>query len=126
MRTRVVLGRGGPRGPPTPPRYLSMKPPSLPYGIGSLLKGNRFEILASILENGPSENLDHSSPEASSPVLKNSVVDAPKIPDSNINPMPPKNLHAQNCSAPKLNNRLWAPLIKGGHKPPTVHCHSVY
>ena len=23
-------------------------------------------------------------------------------------------------------NRLWAPLIKGGHKPPTVHCHSVY
>ena len=23
-------------------------------------------------------------------------------------------------------NRLWAPLIQGGHKPPTVHCHSVY
>ena len=25
-----------------------------------------------------------------------------------------------------VHNRLWAPLIKGGHKPPTVHCHSVY
>jgi len=23
-------------------------------------------------------------------------------------------------------DRLWAPLIQGGHKPPTVHCHSVY
>jgi len=24
------------------------------------------------------------------------------------------------------DDRLWAPLIQGGHKPPTVHCHSVY
>jgi len=81
-----------------------MKPPSLPYGIGSLLKGNRFEILASILENGPSENLDHSSPEVSSLVSKNSVLDMPKIPDSNIDHTPPRNLHVQNCPAPKLNN----------------------
>ena len=29
-------------------------------------------------------------------------------------------------SADDNKNRLWAPLIKGGHKPPTVHCHSVY
>ena len=31
-----------------------------------------------------------------------------------------------NTSQIEMQNRLWAPLIKGGHKPPTVHCHSVY
>ena len=62
--------------------------------------------------------------------LSNDVLDI-----SNAKSMTKNNKRFESCQDqyPEIkkikftpNNRLWAPLIKGGHKPPTVYCHFVY
>lgn len=79
MRSRVVFGRGGPRGPPRMPSYLLMQAPVLKHRIGSPIKGNRFEILASIPEKSEHQHSQQNLHIALDPT---SVVHADKIPNS--------------------------------------------
>ena len=90
MRSLVVFGRGGPRGPPARPRYLSQDPPRLKYSPQVILKGNPFEILASIPEKSSSKilNANESSTELDS--TQESVVHQSEIPDSFLSPNSPK------------------------------------
>ena len=82
MRTLVVFGRGGPRSPAKRPQYLSQPPPILKYGLGTLLKGNRFQMLASVYENDEFYSTDNLESNLNTHFDHKSVVHQTKIPNS--------------------------------------------
>ena len=104
MRSLVVFGRGGPRGPPAQPRYLSQAPPKLKYGIQSILKGNPFEILASIPEISYSEIQDNHESTTQFNSTQGSIVHQSEIPDSVLQENSSNYNETQEMRAPDLKN----------------------
>jgi len=100
MRSLVVFGRGGPRGPPARPRYLSQAPPKLQYNVQSILKGNPFEILASTPEKSYSEVRAENDPMNQLDPAKEPVVHHTRIPDSYLLPTSSKCPNSLKHSAP--------------------------
>ena len=106
MRSRVVLGRGGPRGPPQVPKYSKQPPPTLPFSIGNVLKGNPFQILANSYENAfPLISNLSDQPTLSLP-HETSVVHDPEIPNSETSQSTPKYQNVPNSIAPKTLTSL--------------------
>ena len=101
MRSLVVFGRGGPRGPPSRPRYLLQPPPKLAYSIKSVLSGNPFEILATIPEK---IQIELSSENHSKHNQTSVVHDKSKIPDSKLVPKTSK--YSTLCSPAAPENNL--------------------
>jgi len=95
-----VFGRGGPRGPPDRPKYLSQTPPNLSYTIGSILKGNPFSILA--LDDYEKSFVQPSSAFNEKTFPPKAVVHKDKIPDSIDTSQAPKSLPTLKQAAPVL------------------------
>jgi len=113
MRSLVVFGRGGPRGPPARPRYLSQAPPKLQYNVQSILNGNPFEILASTPEKSYSEVRDENDPMNQHDLAQKPVVLHDEIPNST----------STSISAPESKTNLEAPtqsytkVVRGRSRP---------
>ena len=103
MRSLVVFGRGGPRGPPSRPRYLSQPPPKLSYSTKSILRGNPFEILASIPEKS---HVEVSTESQSSNDSYSVVHESGKIPDSYSSKTTPKCLKSLQLVAPEPDQKI--------------------
>ena len=104
MRTLVVFGRGGPRGPPRSPRYLSLPPPKLPFSASSILSGNRFQILASVPEQCEFEPELNTCDNFNFSYEEKSVVRTKRIPDSQAGQHPPKYQNQPLLNAPEKSS----------------------
>ena len=125
MRTRVVFGRGGPRGPPKTPHYLSLSPPVLPFGIESILSGNRFKVLASIHEKIDTELSPTQDDELNFTYKEDSVVRKKRVPNSILQHFSPKDQPLQLSPAPDFQNHdsrtTYTTIVRGRPKSQFFH-----
>ena len=99
-----MFGRGGPRGPPKNPHYLSLSPPVLPFRIDSILSGNRFKILASVPEKLNNEPELNSDDGLNFTYKEDSVVRKKRVPNSLLQQISPKDPTEQLIGAPEALN----------------------